>query len=122
MPPLPRLSNLAMCSYSLLGLDSWGLGAGHYTKGFMTMARKAPKTPWHLTASAHASYLEARAVAQARANETGHDIGLEANDLFRTWNSFMLPAPQYRSGHELRCEVVSPERLEACKAGHGPVA
>jgi len=77
------------------------------------MARKkVTKTPWHLTDAAHPSYLEARAIAQARANTTGREIGLEANDLFRTWNSFLLPAPEYRSGHELRCEVVRPERLK----------
>ena len=27
---------------------------------------------------------------------------------------------QHRCGHELRCEVVHPERLENCKPGHGP--
>ena len=85
------------------------------------MARNNRKqsTPWHLTPAAHASYLVARAEAQARANETGRDIGLEANDLFKSWHSFMLPAAQYRRGHELRCEVVHPERLAATAAGHG---
>ncbi len=77
------------------------------------MKTRKQSTPWHLTPAAHASYLVARAEAQARANETGRDIGLEANDLFKTWHSFMLPAPQFRNGHELRCEVVRSEKVPA---------
>lgn len=83
------------------------------------MSRRKQSTPWHLTPAAADSYKVARAEAQARANATGRDIGLEANALFKTWNSFVLPAAQYRNGHELRCEVVHPERIADTKPGHG---
>ena len=80
------------------------------------MAKRSTKTPWHLTPAAHESYLVARAEAQTRANATGRDIGLEANDLFKTWSSFMLPAEKFRTGHELRCEVVRSEVIRAVTA------
>lgn len=66
-------------------------------------------------------YQTARAEAQAKANATGFDHGLERNDLFKSFRVFMLPRRENRCGHELRCEVVSPERLDACQPGHGPV-
>lgn len=75
--------------------------------------QKKDPTAWRYSADGHARYLVARAEAQARANESGQEIGLEANDLFRTFNSFALPLPQNRQGHELRCEVVRPERMNA---------
>lgn len=65
-------------------------------------------------------YQEARRQAQAIANQTGFDVGLERNELFGTWSWRMLPAAQYRAGHELRVEVVSCENLEKCQKGHGP--
>jgi len=67
-------------------------------------------------------YKQARASAQAKANETGYDHGLELNTVFKTWNVFMLPCKRNRYGHELRCEVVSCEHLNRCKPGHGPTA
>jgi hypothetical protein len=86
------------------------------------MARKPKSDPlaWLSTAAGQAAYSKARAEAQARANETGYDIGLERNDLFKTFRTFMLPQRQNRSGHELQCEVVSCENLDRCKPGHGP--
>ena len=47
------------------------------------------------------------------------DVGLEANDLFKTWHAFLLPQRNNRTGFELRCEVVSPERIDATLPGHG---
>lgn len=64
-------------------------------------------------------YHKARQEAQAQANRYGFDFGLESSgDGFRI---FMLPRRENRSGHELRCEVVSPERLANCRDGHGPM-
>lgn len=76
--------------------------------------------PWSQTPASSVAYTAARAEAQRKANETGYDYGLEANDLFREWRSFMLPQKQNRRGHELMCEVVSCEVLDRCKYGHGP--
>jgi len=75
---------------------------------------------WRNTAEGDTKYRAARAKAQQSANETGYDYGLEANDVFREFSVFMLPQKQNRCGHELRCEVVSSERLERCQPGHGP--
>jgi hypothetical protein len=66
------------------------------------------------------AYSKIRAEAQERANATGLDHGLEPNDVLKQWRVFMLPARQYRYGHELTCEVVTCENLDACKSGHGP--
>lgn len=74
---------------------------------------------WRSTAAGLSSYQAARAEAQATANALGLDVGLEANDLFRTWRAFLLPARSSRQGHELRCEVVSPESIPATQPGHG---
>lgn len=84
------------------------------------MAKRAKKVPWSQTAVATEAYVGARAKAQADANRDGFDRGLEANDLFKQWTSFMLPARKNRYGHELRCEVVSCESLDRCQPGHGP--
>jgi hypothetical protein len=66
-----------------------------------------------------AEYPAARAKAQSKANETGFDFGLECNPHFG-WRSFMLPMKQNRCGHELQCEVVMCENINACQPGHGP--
>lgn len=66
------------------------------------------------------NYQKIRAEAQARANRTGVDHGVEKlNGKFRY---FMLPGKRFRTGHELRCEVVHPEDLSKCLPGHGPCA
>lgn len=65
------------------------------------------------------TYNTARAEAQANANETGFDFGLER--LGKSWRVFMLPQKRNRYGYELRCEVVMCETLERCKPGHGPL-
>lgn len=81
--------------------------------------RKA-KTAWKDTPAGRQAYLIARAEAQAKANETGYDYGIEANDLFKSWHVFMLPTKANRFGHEARCEVVMCDFLDRCKPGHGP--
>ncbi len=68
------------------------------------------------------TYEEARAEAQRRANETGFDIGVELNDVFKNFSVFMLPRRENRCGHELKCEVVMAEDLTKCQDGHGPTA
>lgn len=85
----------------------------------MARTRKDP-TLWRTSDSGTATYRETRALAQSQANESGCDYGIEANDLFQTWRSFMLPQRRNRSGHELQCEVVSCENLDRCQPGHGP--
>jgi hypothetical protein len=64
------------------------------------------------------SYGKVRGIAQGQANATGFDYGIEK--LGGEFRSFMLPRRENRSGHELRCEVVSPEELSRCQPGHGP--
>ena len=82
---------------------------------------KGDPSAWTATAEGMARYREARAIAQKNANELGFDYGLECNDLFKTFTTYMLPDRKNRRGFELRCEVVSPENLDKCKPGHGPV-
>lgn len=86
------------------------------------MAKRISKDPtaWRSTPDGVSKYRAARAEAQAKANADGFDRGLEANDLFKSWNVFMLPGKSNRYGHEVRCEVVSCEDLSKCQAGHGP--
>lgn len=62
------------------------------------------------------TYEEARAEAQKRADTAPYiSYGLEKNGAYPgygPWVIFMLPAPRYRSGHELRCEVVDPSNYD----------
>lgn len=64
-------------------------------------------------------YASVRLEAQAGANRTGFDYGVEK--LGKDFRSFMLPGREYRFGFERRCEVVSCDRLDRCQPGHGPV-
>ena len=66
------------------------------------------------------AYKNARTEAQAKANATGYDHGIERNKIFKSFTVFMLPKRENRVGHELRCEIVYPEDLTICKPGHGP--
>jgi hypothetical protein len=84
------------------------------------MSKRAPKQDWRDTPEANAKWAIARKRAQRMANETGYDYGLEANNVFKDFNAFMLPAKENRRGFELRCEVVSCEDLSKCQKGHGP--
>ncbi len=84
------------------------------------MRAKKDPTAWRSTATGHAAWSTARELAQRQANETGFDYGLEANDLFKSFHSFMLPRRENRCGHETRCEVVSCEDMTRCQQGHGP--
>lgn len=87
------------------------------------MAAKAYRsnTDWANTAEGHAKWKEARETAQALANKLGFDHGIERNDFFKTFRVFILPRRENRYGHERMCEVVSPENLDVCASGHGPV-
>lgn len=85
----------------------------------MANARKDPSA-WAYTEAGTANYRAARAEAQKRADETGFDYGIERNDLFKEFRVFMLPQKSNRTGHELRCEVVSCADLSKCQRGHGP--
>lgn len=88
------------------------------------MASKRTKkdpTAWRNTPAGIANYNAARAVAQARADETGYDYGIEPNDVFKEYSVRVLPARGWRSGYELRCEIVMCSYMSKCKPGHGPV-
>jgi hypothetical protein len=43
-----------------------------------------------------------------KANQTNCDVGLEFNPYFGEYSTFILPRPEKRCGHELRCQVVRP--------------
>ena len=87
----------------------------------MKRKSKKPTIAWSQTPEASKAYETARAEAQRKANETGFDFGLEANELFKEYRSFMLPQRENRYGFETRCEVVMCEILDKCQKGHGPV-
>jgi hypothetical protein len=83
----------------------------------------SPKSaPWIETSDCAAKWRAARDKAQAAANADGMDRGLERNDVFKEFRVFILPRRENRTGHELRCEVVSCEILAKCQPGHGPRA
>ena len=67
------------------------------------------------------SYQKVRAHAQAQADATGFDWGVEAvaDGATRCWS---LPRAEHRFGHELRCEVAHPTRLDVTQPGHGHAA
>jgi len=81
-----------------------------------------PGRSWRETPKAQAEYTRLRAEAQAACNTDGYDRGIEANDLFKSFNTFILPPKKRRSGHELRCEVVMCDHSDRCKPGYGPLA
>lgn len=66
------------------------------------------------------TYDEAYQAACKRAVELGTDQGIEKNQYttggFRV---FMLPRPENRCGHELRCEVVTPALAKAVRCADG---
>ena len=78
------------------------------------------RAAWRFTSAALAAYPVARADAQRRADATGIDHGIEANDVFGHWHVFMLPRRESRTGFELTCEVVMCSDLDRCQPGHGP--
>lgn len=63
------------------------------------------------------TYQEARAQAQEKANASGCDFGVEKNAF--GFSCFSLPRQEHRTGHELRCEVVSCMDLSKVQSGHG---
>ena len=52
------------------------------------MAKRSAKDPtaWLSTPAGMAAYQSARREAQAKANESGYDYGLERNDLFKSFD------------------------------------
>ena len=76
------------------------------------------RRPWHDSPEGLIKYYERRAEAQARANVTGCDHGLE-RCFFNDYMIHMLPRRENRYGFELRCEVVMPENIDKTQPGHG---
>jgi hypothetical protein len=83
------------------------------------MKRRTAKPDWSTSPDFHAKWTLARAEAQAKANATGFDHGLARNDLFRSFEIFMLPRRENRCGRDLACEIVMPDVLDNCQPGHG---
>lgn len=54
------------------------------------------------------TYEEAYDDAVIKARQMKMDVGLEYNSIFKEYRVFLLPPPNSRFGHELRCEVVTP--------------
>ena len=87
----------------------------------MNMAKRIKDTTaWRRTPEGTTKYHAAYEQAQAQANASGRDMGIEANDLFKEFRVFGLPSRENRSGHELRCEVVSCQTFLKIAPGHGP--
>ena len=63
------------------------------------------------------TYLEVKGMAMALANASGADYGIES--LGGEWRKFRLPASAFRTGHELRCEVVTCSYWDVILPGHG---
>lgn len=61
-------------------------------------------------------YDEAYDSAQERASQGQRDIGIER--IGGGFNVFYLPNPENRFGHELRCEVVTPNCPKLQPRGH----
>ena len=64
------------------------------------------------------TYEQAKKRAKEQANELGFDYGVSKT--YDGYTCFMLPAKLHRSGHELRCEVVSCDDIKKIRQGHGP--
>jgi len=85
------------------------------------MAKRAVKVDWRNTAAGQLTYMQRRAEAQSKANETGFDHLLTKNDIFKDYMVSMLPQRENRFGRDLDGEVVMCENLARCQKGHGPV-
>lgn len=80
--------------------------------------RKKISPYWAASPADEAEYRATLAAAQAAADASGFDHGVERHAL--GWHFFVLPRREHRCGHELRCVVVSPTDLSRCRPGHGP--
>lgn len=100
---------------------AWGAGSGHshetmarwvrdelaYRRGVRTVvdffapSGSSSKDPYRTP------YEDAYEQARQRADRTGRDVGIMKN-AFGGYSVFVLPNPENRRGHELRCEVVRP--------------
>ena len=54
------------------------------------------------------SYDEAFVKAVAQADRLNMDVGIERDALNGGYTTLLLPRPENRRGHELRCQVVTP--------------
>lgn len=84
-----------------------------------TPKKKAAQVDWIDTPEGIAAYRAKRAEAQAWANQTGFDVGMRVNRLFKEWSFFGLPDAVNRYGDELSCEVVMCEDISKTQPGHG---
>jgi hypothetical protein len=75
--------------------------------------KKKDTRAWRYTVAAQEDYAEVKQAAQRAANELGRDVGIEGNDLWCTYGWFYLPNPEHRTGAELTCEVVRPDRYSS---------
>ncbi len=59
----------------------------------------------------YTDYHEAHTAAVALARRLGREVGLEKFKEYTTWGFliYSLPRSENRYGHELRCQVVSPD-------------
>jgi len=65
------------------------------------------------------SYKEAFAYAQGEANKSGISRGIEKPvPPYNQWNVIVLPRPQNRNGHELRCQLVATEHVDRVARGY----
>jgi hypothetical protein len=69
------------------------------------------------------TYQQAYQEACRKAFGLGQDHGIEKQHAaYGGFSVFMLPRPEHRCGHELRCEVVSPELARAMRRPDGTFA
>lgn len=65
------------------------------------------------------TYGEAFKVAQEEANASGMSRGIEKPvPPYNQWSVIVLPRPQNRFGHELRCQVVATEHVDRVARGY----
>ena len=81
---------------------------------------------WRDTPMGLAAYEAARAEAQARADASGLDVGIEISDTCQVStpviNVRFLPQKKNRNGYNAFAEVVMCSDLAKCMPGHGPLA
>lgn len=68
------------------------------------------------------TYPAAKAAAQARADATGMDVGLEWLGTYSGWVARGLPCKGSRFGSDRLVECVSCSDITKCFPGHGPSA
>lgn len=84
------------------------------------MDRETSARAWRYTPEFTAKYAILKAAAQARADATGYDVGIEVFDTTKTVHMFGLPQRWNRFGRDAVCEVVVCSDMSKCMPGHGP--